>query len=103
MRETVREVLRLLAELATIIIAIMQILGGELIPIDVLPPLIETITKFLPFYYINFTPTQWILGRMSLEDFIISLGMGLLWVLIILIVVRYLWNRALRDFEAAGG
>jgi ABC-2 type transport system permease protein len=83
--------------------AIMQILGGELLPIDLLPSVYQPFVKMLPFYLISFIPAQWVLGRLSIEEFLISMIQGIFWILVLLLITKFVWSRALSKFESAGG
>ncbi|MFW9856283.1 MAG: ABC transporter permease [Candidatus Thorarchaeota archaeon] len=84
-------------------LAIMQILGGELLPVDLLPSAYQPIVKILPFYLISYIPAQWVLGRLTIEEFVISLFQGFFWILVLLLLTKLVWSRALRKFESAGG
>lgn len=81
----------------------MQIIGGELLPIDLLPPIVNKIAGFLPFHLISFIPAQWILGRIYLPELIFSIFQGILWILFLILLTKYLWNKSIARFEAAGG
>ncbi|MFW9778106.1 MAG: ABC transporter permease [Candidatus Heimdallarchaeota archaeon] len=84
-------------------IAIMQILGGELLPVDLLPSVYQSFVRMLPFYLISFMPAQWVLGRITIEEFVISLIQGVFWILILVLVTKIVWSHALKKFESAGG
>ena len=82
---------------------IMQIIGGELLPVDLLPPIVNEIAHFLPFHLISFIPAQWILGRINPQELIFSIFQGILWIIILILITKYLWNKSIKKFEAAGG
>ena len=84
-------------------LAIMQVIGGELIPVDILPPVVQDVAYLLPFYLINFVPAQWLLGRLSLSEFLFSIIYGIFWVIILGLLTKYCWIRAVNKFESAGG
>ncbi|MHA1213729.1 MAG: ABC-2 family transporter protein [Candidatus Hodarchaeales archaeon] len=86
-----------------IFMAIMQVLGGELLPVDLLPPLIRELNFLFPFYLINFIPAQWVLGRISLLELLSSLILGCFWIIILALITKFAWNRSIAHFESVGG
>jgi ABC-2 type transport system permease protein len=48
-------------------------------------------------------PTEIILGHLDGPALIQGLAAQAMWILIVLILVRVVWNRAIRRFEAYGG
>lgn len=84
-------------------ISITQIIGGDLIPIDILPKFIQEIALILPFKYISFEPAQLLLGRSDWNRLIENVIFGSIWIIVLLVFVRYLWHREVRNFEGVGG
>jgi ABC-2 type transport system permease protein len=95
--------IRYIWPIRALFLAIMQVIGGELIPVDMLPPVLQHIAYILPFHLINFVPAQWILGRLSLSEFLFSTVYGIFWIIILGFLTKYFWNRAIDKFESAGG
>jgi ABC-2 type transport system permease protein len=95
--------IRYIWPIRALFLAIMQIIGGELIPVDILPPVIQDIAYLFPFYLINFVPAQWLLGRLSFPEFLFSVVYGIFWIIILGLLTKYCWNRAVNKFESAGG
>ena len=83
--------------------AVMQVLGGELIPVDILPPVFKEIAHILPFYLINFIPAQWILGRITPIELLLATLYGIFWICILGITTKVLWRRAITKFDSTGG
>ena len=84
-------------------LAIMQVIGGELIPVDMLPPVVQDLAYVLPFHLINFIPAQWILGRLTSLELMFSIFYGVFWVIILGFLTKFFWNQAIEKFESAGG
>ncbi|MFX1506217.1 MAG: ABC transporter permease [Promethearchaeota archaeon] len=95
--------IRYIWPIRALFLAIMQIIGGELIPVDMLPPIVQYIAYILPFHLINFMPVQWVLGRLSFSEFLFSTAYGIFWLIILGLITKYFWNRAINKFESAGG
>lgn len=83
--------------------AIESLLGGQMFPLDLLPPWIFNAAKFLPFYYQTYFPTAILTGRIEFAATIQGFGIQLLWVLALLTVNQLLWTRGLRRHTAVGG
>jgi ABC-2 type transport system permease protein len=82
---------------------IMQIIGGELLPVDLLPPIVNEIAYLLPFHLISFIPAGWILGRITPQELIFSFFQGIVWIVLLILITKFLWNKSIEKFEAAGG
>ncbi|MFX1516762.1 MAG: ABC transporter permease [Promethearchaeota archaeon] len=95
--------IRYIWPIRALFLAIMQVLGGELIPVDILPSVVQDLAYLLPFHLINFIPTQWILGRLTIFELMFSIIYGVFWIIGLGILTKYLWNRAIEKFESAGG
>lgn len=78
------------------------ILSGYLIPLELMPG-VEKIAVWLPFRAMGSLPTEIILGHLQGEALAQGIGAQLMWVLICLVVMRGVWSRAVRRFEAYGG
>jgi ABC-2 type transport system permease protein len=84
--------------------AVETVLGGQMFPLDLLPPAIYTVAKYLPFYYQMYFPAAIFTGRITdptqiAQGFVIRIG----WVAVLLLVNYVLWIRGLRRHTAVGG
>ncbi|MFX0123155.1 MAG: ABC transporter permease [Candidatus Hodarchaeota archaeon] len=95
--------IRYIWPIRALFLAVMQVIGGELIPVDMLPSAARDIAYLLPFHLINFIPAQWILGRITLSELIFAILYGIFWIILLGLLTKYLWNRAIGKFESAGG
>jgi ABC-2 type transport system permease protein len=84
--------------------AVESLLGGQLFPLDLLPPGLLKIAQFLPFYYQMYFPAAIFTGRISsVAESLQGLGIQFCWVLILLAFNQVLWKRGLRRHTAVGG
>lgn len=83
--------------------AVESLLGGQMFPLDLMPPWIFRIAQFLPFYYQTYFPTAIFTGRIDLPSAVQGLGIQIGWVLIMLAINQALWVRGLRRHTAVGG
>ncbi|MFX1284953.1 MAG: ABC transporter permease [Promethearchaeota archaeon] len=84
-------------------LAIMQVVGGELIPVDILPPVIREVAYILPFYLINYIPSAWILGRITPNELFLAIVYGIFWIGVFGLLSKLFWTRAITKFESVGG
>lgn len=79
----------------------LQLFGGMLAPIALLPPIVQTITLYLPFRYIFFEPVAIILGKQL--DPAGVLMKQLLFIFLLFGIYKLLWKVGLRRYEGIGG
>ncbi len=84
--------------------AIESVLGGQIFPLDLLPPWLFHLSQYLPYYYQMYFPVAIFTGRLSDPDAILAgLGIQLVWTVVILALGQLLWRRGLRLHTAVGG
>ncbi len=93
-------------EISTIVFIVYSFeyfLGGQMFPVDIMPPAVQAVMKWLPFYYELFCPIAIFLGRLRgaamLEALVIQVG----WVLATWAAARLMWRRGLGRYQAVGG
>lgn len=84
--------------------AIESVLGGQIFPLDLLPPAVLRVAEYLPFYYQMYFPAAILTGRiddpmLAVRGLLIGTG----WVMVLLAFNRLLWVRGLRRHTAVGG
>jgi ABC-2 type transport system permease protein len=83
--------------------AFEAILGGQLFPLDLLPPRIFHAAQFLPFYYQMYFPAAILTGRIGRAAVAPGLMIQAVWLVLLLGVAQLLWRRGLRRHTAVGG
>jgi ABC-2 type transport system permease protein len=83
--------------------AIESVLGGQVFPLDLLPPAVFRVTQFLPFYYQMYFPGAIFTGRIDEAMAWQGLGIQFGWVIALLALGQLLWRRGLRRHTAVGG
>ncbi len=83
-------------------VIMVEFLSGVLFPLDVLPQVIQNILSYTPFPYLVFFPLQVYLGKIT--GFLAFKGMfiSLAWVFILWFVMRSVWNKGLKVYQAYG-
>jgi len=83
--------------------AVESILGGQLFPLDLLPPSVFRAAQLLPFYYQTYFPAAIFSGRIGRGLATEGLFIQLFWALALIALARLLWCRGLRRHTAVGG
>jgi len=93
-------------EISTIVFIVYSFeyfLGGQMFPLDIMPPAIQVVMKWLPFYYELFCPiaifTERLRGAEMAQALMIQAG----WLLIAWAAAHSMWKRGLRHYQAVGG
>ena len=84
-------------------IAVVNLLSGSLIPLNLLPAWLQTILLALPFQGILFTPVSIYLGRVQGAGLLWALATQIFWVIILWLLAQLLWRPATRALEFQGG
>ncbi len=84
--------------------AVETVLGGQMFPLDLLPPGVYAVARFLPFYYQMYFPAAIFTERLTdTAQILQGFAIQLCWVAILLVVNYGLWARGLRRHTAVGG
>ncbi len=81
---------------------LIEFVAGALFPLDILPAAVYALTRFLPTSYLLFFPMQIWLGRVNFHDVWFGIGIMLAWILTLQFLVKGVWNRGIRVYEAYG-
>src|SRR5438105_11698146 len=93
-------------EITTIVFIVYSFeyfLGGQMFPVDIMPAGIQTVMKWLPFYYELFSPIAIFMGRLQGSDVAQALAIQTGWLVILWAAARFMWKRGLGHYQAVGG
>ncbi len=85
-----------------LIMIFVQFLSGSYLPLDALPGPIHTILSYTPFPSILFAPLEAYLGRLSPSAWLQTFLVQWLWIGVIILIVRSVWQRGLKTYGAYG-
>jgi ABC-2 type transport system permease protein len=85
-----------------ILLIMVDVLGGGLLPIDILPENIQRILYILPFPYLLFGPLELYLAKFNILRSLQMLGTSFLWVVILGVLTNYCWKKGLKHYRAEG-
>jgi len=80
----------------------IQFLSGLLIPYTFFPEIFQKVLKFLPFQYLFFTPVSILFGKISNDEFIVSLIIQSSWLIFLWLISSYLQNKLIKSSESVG-
>jgi ABC-2 type transport system permease protein len=93
-------------EISTIVFIVYSFeyfLGGQMFPLDIMPPVFQAVMKWLPFYYELFCPIAIFQERLRGAEMWGALAIQAGWVLAMWVAARLMWNRGLGHYQAVGG
>ena len=93
-------------EISTIVFIVYSFeyfLGGQMFPIDIMPPAVQAVMKWLPFYYELFAPIAIFLGRIQGAALAQALVIQTGWLFLAWAWANYMWKRGLGHYQAVGG
>ncbi len=83
--------------------AVELIFSGRLVPMTLMPPVVQRIAAFLPFQWTFYFPIESLVAPQSIQHLLSGLGMQLLWITIGWLLVKLMWRFSVRQFSAVGG
>lgn len=86
-----------------ILFAFEYVAGGHLFPLDMLPAPIHAALNLTPFPYMLYFPVRVYLGRVEGSELALGFAVQIGWVLAVLALARFVWNRGLKHYSAVGG
>jgi ABC-2 type transport system permease protein len=81
---------------------IMLFLSGQFAPLELLPVPVQTIANILPFRWLIGYPIDLIMGRLTLNQALMGLGVQFVWLIISYIVLRVVWRAGVKIYSAVG-
>ncbi|MGD9129487.1 MAG: ABC-2 family transporter protein [Candidatus Woesebacteria bacterium] len=81
---------------------IIQFTSGRLFPLDVLPSLLQKIIYLTPFPYLTFVQTQIFLERFSFNQSLSKVLIGSIWVIVLTIFLKIIWQKGMKNYSAVG-
>ena len=80
----------------------VYLVGGTIVPLELLPPPLRLVADLLPFKYVYYFPLALAFGRISGPDVWSGLAFQAAWTALLFLFARSLWSAGLRRYEAVG-
>jgi ABC-2 type transport system permease protein len=81
---------------------LVVLLSGQFVPLQLMPPVVQTIARILPFQMFRYAPIETILNRMSLTDVLINYAISLVWLIAFSFLFSWVWREGVKRFSAVG-
>jgi len=81
---------------------LLDFLSGRVFPIDLLPKSILNVFGVLPFMYCTFFPITILTKGLSNEVFFKGLFMQIIWIVILYMTIKLLWNLGIKRYAGTG-
>ena len=82
---------------------LIELLSGLLIPMSFFPKGIQRVLAWLPFEHIAYTPLQIYLGKLDFHHALVAVGEQWCWVVGLLVLAHFWWERSLSKITIHGG
>lgn len=77
--------------------------AGALLPLNLMPGIVQTVAKFLPFSYFFSFPTQIILKTITPGEVLAGLFISFIWLAGAILLSQVIWKKGLRQYGAVSG
>jgi ABC-2 type transport system permease protein len=83
-------------------LALLLLFSGEFVPLTLMPELVQDIARCLPFQLFIYHPIQMILGKLSTAQIVQGYVMGVVWLVVAIVLFRWVWRKGIERFSAVG-
>ncbi|GIM30282.1 antibiotic ABC transporter permease [Clostridium polyendosporum] len=83
--------------------AVIEFCSGTLIPLVFFPHWFQSALKFVPFSSMNYTPIMIYLGKLKGCELINSLLVQVVWIILLALLSKWMWNRSMKRLTILGG
>jgi ABC-2 type transport system permease protein len=93
-------------EISTVVFIVFSfeyLFSGHMFPLAFMPPLVQTVLKYLPFPYELYFPISVFMGQVRGARLLEGLAIQFVWVLLMGLIANTLWRRGLSRYQAVGG
>jgi ABC-2 type transport system permease protein len=82
--------------------ALVVLFSGQFVPLDLMPPIIQAVARYLPFAMFKYYPIQMILGRLSPAETARTYTTGIIWLIAAWLLFNWAWQAGVKRFSAVG-
>lgn len=76
--------------------------SGFIVPIDMFPSYLKAVASFLPIPYMIYYPIRMLQGKFTLEQSASVVGIQIVWLIILTLGYKIIWNRGVKRFTGVG-
>jgi ABC-2 type transport system permease protein len=81
----------------------MLFLSGQVAPLTLFPPAVQTVALLLPFRWMISFPIELVLGNLTPQEAITGLAAQAVWIALSLALLRIVWRAGVRVYSAVSG
>ena len=82
--------------------ALILLFAGQFVPLKLMPELIQTIARYLPFQLYMYLPIQMIQGNLTINEIIQGYVTGLIWLVVAMALFQVVWREGVKRYSAVG-
>jgi ABC-2 type transport system permease protein len=77
-------------------------LGGSIMPLGIYPESLRTFLNLNPFRYTFSLQTEILQHKIDDKDYLLSIGIGLVWLILLYLIYKVIWKAGLKKYSAYG-
>jgi ABC-2 type transport system permease protein len=81
---------------------VVILMSGQFVPLQLMPHAIQTVAQFLPFQMFRYVPVEIILNRLPMAVLLRDYAASLIWLVIFVLLFRWVWREGIKRFSAVG-
>jgi viologen exporter family transport system permease protein len=82
--------------------ALFVLFSGQFVPLQLMPKVVQTIALYLPFQLQIYLPIQLLQNKLSPAEIAQSFILGITWLIIAVVVFRWVWREGIKRYSAVG-
>lgn len=82
---------------------IVNFLSGATIPLAFMPAVLSDVLSLLPFASLSYTPVMIYMGMYSPSQIAAKMLIQVMWLVVIFIIAKFIWNHAVKRLTVQGG
>ncbi len=82
---------------------ILWILSGRVLPLTLFPAWMQSFLAFTPFLYLEFTFASLYLGKLTVAEAFRAMGIFTFWIILLILLMKYLYKKGFNKLESFGG
>ena len=89
--------------ISQIINSLIEFLSGSLVPVVLLPMVIQKMTYYLPFRMITDLPFRLYSNNIGVSEGVLSIGLQIIWIVILILIGNLIVKKSLKKVFIQGG
>jgi ABC-2 type transport system permease protein len=81
----------------------MLFLSGQVAPLSLFPPAVQTLAALLPFRWMISFPVELLLGKLTPQETAVGFAAQAAWIVVAIVLLRVVWRAGVRVYSAVGG